>query len=127
MITCYFLATLFRNAGGETYAYYDADKLKIFVLVRFPLIKLILFADTSSFKMLLNPILLEAKCKLGDAENKIKPFSIGHDASITKFGPYDHIYTKYVSIHAVQTLPLFLHRRLQTAVRCPTPFYILLT
>ena len=70
-----------RNAGGETYAYYDADRLKIFVLVRFPLMKLILFADTNSFKMLLDPVLLEAKCKLGDPENRIKPFEIGRESS----------------------------------------------
>lgn len=93
----FLLSTSPRNAGGETYAYYDSDRLKIFVLVRFPLMKLILFADTNSFKMLLDPILLEAKCKLGDPENRIKPFEIGQDPSITKFSPYEHIYTKYVS------------------------------
>ena len=46
--------------------------------------------------MLLDPVLLEAKCKEGDVEHNIAPIAIGHDPHITKFGPYEHIYARYV-------------------------------
>jgi hypothetical protein len=87
---------LFRGAGGETYSYYDVKRKKIFVLVRFALSKLTLFADSQNYKMLLDPVLLEAKCKEGDVEHNIAPIEIGHDPHITKFGPYEHIYARYV-------------------------------
>lgn len=86
-----------RSAGGETYAYYDADRTKIFVLVRYPPSKLTIFADSINFKMLLDPAKLEAKCKLGDPENRIAPLNIGHDSSLTHFEPYEYIYARYVS------------------------------
>lgn len=47
--------------------------------------------------MLLDPVLLEAKCKLGDPENRIAPLNIGHDATLTHFEPYEYIYARYVS------------------------------
>lgn len=71
-------------------------KKKIYVLVRFALSKLTLFADSMNYKMLLDPVLLEAKCKDGDVERNIAPMNIGHDPNITKFGPYEHIYARYV-------------------------------
>lgn len=87
---------LIRGAGGETYSYYDVKRKKIYVLVRFALSKLTLFADSTNFKMLLDPVSLEERCKLGDPEKNIAPIAIGHDPKITKFGPYEHIYARYV-------------------------------
>jgi hypothetical protein len=84
-----------RASGAETYAYYNAEKNKIFVLIRYSLEKLTLFADSIDFKMLLDPHVLEKKCLMGDAEKGIAPLSIGDDRSITKFSPYEYIYCRY--------------------------------
>lgn len=51
-----------------------------------------------NFKMLLDPAILEAKCKEGDLEHNIAPILIGHDPNITIFEPYEHIYARYVSL-----------------------------
>jgi hypothetical protein len=51
-----------RASGAETYAYYNSEKNKIFVLIKYSLEKLTFFADSINFKMLLDPHVLEEKC-----------------------------------------------------------------
>lgn len=87
-----------RSTGAECYSYYDSTKSKIFVLIKYPLDKLMKFADLVNFKMLLDGTECERMCKAGDVENHIAPFQIGHDPSISIYKPYEYIYCRYVSL-----------------------------
>ena len=95
-----------RATGAQVYSYYDAERKKIFCLIRYPLEKLTKFADLVNFKMMLDPRALEDRCKAGDPESNIGPIIIGTDPSITPFSPYDHIYCRYVSTNLDD---LFVH------------------
>jgi hypothetical protein len=85
-----------RASGADTYVYYNTEKTKIFVLIRYSMDKLQCFAELINFKMLLDPAVLKDTLEAGDQEAGIEPVFIGHERG-EKFGPYEYIYARYVS------------------------------
>ena len=83
------------STGAQTYCYYDITGTYVFVLVRYPELKLAMYADVVRHRMKLDPVQLRKALEAGDAEVGIKSMVVGENKELTHISPYEHIYAHY--------------------------------
>jgi hypothetical protein len=89
------LISRLQSADVIYFAYLSVRKDSLFVLLRCNLYTLQNMAERSKLMMLLDPEVAEAMAAQGDELAGIAPFTIPHDVYVSKYEPFEAIYSRY--------------------------------